>query len=503
MWPHPDYDEHGKAVYKNNPDGTIEMKGYTPSWFHRYIANRFEDLESRKLPRVTLSMPPRSGKTLLLNKFIAWYIGRNPTHSVIHASANQRNATKFGREIRNAIEGKAFQCVFPGITLATDSNSTSEFEICTSESEQGKTERGGYFACGTGTNTQGRKGNLIVLDDIVGKGDQAASKDQRDKLWDWYLSDAYSRLEPGGVIVINQTRWWEDDIIGRALKEQKHEEWFEIRLPAHNRSGKWLWPERFSSKAYENIKLTQSSRNWNALYMQSPVQESGEIFKRNHFRMYPADQKLPDLDFIIQSYDTAYGEDENSDYNAATTWGVFNTAKYCREVDDGRPTLPYGILLLDAWKEIQPFHELREVVAEEFEASFGGNGRKTDLVVVEGKATGLSIVQELRYANIPVKVLIPKGDKKTRAMSVEHYFENGFIWLPESKRKKGEFRDWCEPLIKELVSFDKGEYDDFVDSAVQAIRYLSDSGWIRTEPLVEDEEEYIDHKRQGKGNPYG
>lgn len=505
MWPHRDFDEEGKPIWKYKPNGTVIMQGNTPAWFHKYIANRFEELERRDTERIALSMPPRHGKTKLLNQFIAWYIGRNPGHSIIHASANQKNANKFGREIRNVIQGKSFQQVFPGITLASDSNSTSEFEICTSDSEEGKTERGSYFACGTGTNTQGRKGDLIVLDDIIGKGDQASSKDAREKLWEWYLSDAYSRLEPSGVVIMNQTRWWEDDIIGRALSEQKHEGWLEIKIPVINKKGEWLWPERFSVEDYERRRLTQSSRNWNALYMQSPVQDDGDIFKRSEFKIYPSETPLPEFEFILQSYDTAYGEGQDGDYNAAVTLGIFNAHKWCPErpdVDAKYTTRnQYGIMLIDAWHDRIAFPEMRQIMAEEYDSTFGG--RKTDLVIVEGKATGLSLIQELRLTGIPVKSIIPKNDKRSRAYSIQHLLEGGHVWIPENKRKKGEFRDWSEPFLKELIAFDKGQHDDFVDAFVQGIRYLSDTGWIRGDPLVEQEEDLTPYLRKKRESAYG
>lgn len=499
MWPHPDYDDDGLPIYEYRDDDTIDMKGFKDAWFHRYIAKKLEEAESRKLKRILISVPVRHGKTLLVNKFIEWYMGRNPDHSIIHASANEANAQTFGKEIRNDIDTINYKSIFPDITLATDSAATSKFDIVYPGTENGKL-RGSYLAIGFGSSTQGKKGNLIVLDDVIGKAELTDSANFRQKMWDWYLGNIYTRKEPNAVIIVVQTRYHEDDIIGRLKKYHAHEEWFEINIPIQNTKGDWLWLDRFSKKEYEDMRQGQSSRNWNAMYMQRPVQDEGEIFKRSEFKMYPGDQALPEFEFILQSYDTAYGEGQDGDYNAAITFGIFNAHKWCPEkegVDEKYTTRnQYGIMIIDAWHERIQFPEMRQIMADEYDSTFGG--RKTDLVIVEGKATGLSLIQELRLTGIPVKSIIPKGDKRSRAYSIQHILEGGHVWLPESKRKKGEFRDWVEPFLKELVAFDKGEHDDFVDAFVQGIRYLSDTGWMRAERLVEEEDisKYLRKKRE-------
>lgn len=223
--------------------------------------------------------------------------------------------------------------------------------------------------------------------------------------------------------------------------------------------------------------------------------EDGKVVSRDMFRLWPAGKEFPKFEFIIQSYDCAFSEKTYNDPTAMTTWGVFKPM-------DG----PMSVLLIDCWAEHLDFPKLKPKVLDEWRVSYGEgkNAKRPDLIIVEDKAAGISLIQELRHAHLPVIPWNPgKADKMQRLQITASIFATGRVWLPESSVRKGYVKDWCEGFLSQLCSFPDSSHDDYVDSATQAIRYLKDSGWldINPEPNYDDVEDYID-AMPARVNPY-
>lgn len=223
--------------------------------------------------------------------------------------------------------------------------------------------------------------------------------------------------------------------------------------------------------------------------------EDGKVVGRDMFRLWPAGKEFPKFEFIIQSYDCAFSEKTYNDPTAMTTWGVFKPM-------DG----PMSVLLIDCWAEHLDFPKLKPKVLDEWRVSYGEgkNAKRPDLIIVEDKAAGISLIQELRHAHLPVIPWNPgKADKMQRLQITASIFATGRVWLPESSVRKGYVKDWCEGFLSQLCSFPDSSHDDYVDSATQAIRYLKDSGWldINPEPNYDDVEDYID-AMPARVNPY-
>ena len=223
--------------------------------------------------------------------------------------------------------------------------------------------------------------------------------------------------------------------------------------------------------------------------------EDGKVVSRDMFKLWPANKAFPKFEYIIQSYDCAFTDKQYNDPTAMTTWGVFKPT-------DG----PMSVLLIDCWAEHLTFPDLKPKVLEEWRVSYGEgkDAKRPDLILVEDKAAGISLVQELRQMHLPVRPWNPgNADKMTRLQITASIFTTGRVWLPESSVRAGYVKDWAEGFLSQLCSFPDSTHDDYVDSATQAIRLLKDMGFldINPEPRYDDEDDYYDVQPK-RVNPY-
>jgi predicted phage terminase large subunit-like protein len=298
----------------------------------------------------------------------------------------------------------------------------------------------------------GRGANYLVIDDPHSEQD-ALSETAMERAYEWYTSGPRQRLQPGGRVLLVMTRWSKMDLTEMVLKDQAKnpmsDKWEVIEFPAIMPSGKPCWPEFWKKDDLLAVKASLPVNKWNAQWQQNPTSEEGAIFKREWWRVWQS-EKVPTLQYVIQSYDTAYSKKETADFSAITTWGVFRPS-----ADE-----PESIILLDAKKGRWDFPELKRVAFDLYKFW------DPDCVLVEAKAAGLPLSQELRRTGIPVVNYSPGGrnrstDKVSRANSVSPLFEAGFVWAPDEP--------WAEELVEEMAEFPYGEHDDLTDSAVQAI----------------------------------
>ena len=415
---------------------------------HKIIAKKFNDLASGKINRLIVNMPPRHTKSEFASNYLpAWMIGKNPKLKIIQATHTAELAVRFGRKAKHVIDSPEYQELFD-TSLQEDSKAAGRWETA---------QGGEYFAVGVGGAMTGRGADLLIIDDPHKEKDML-SKDSYDKVYDWYTSGPRQRLQPGGKIVLVMTRWSTKDLTAQLLKAQgdvKGDSWEVVEFPAILDSGMPVWPEYWKKSELETVKASISIPKWNAQYMQNPTSEEGAILKREWWRNYDSD-KTPKMNFIIQSYDTAFLKKETSDYSAITTWGVFT-----RE-DNGQ-----NAVLLDAVKGRYEFPELRRKAREYY------MHWNPDLVVVEAKASGLPLIHELRNMEIPVFDYTPSrgNDKHMRVNTIAHLFEGGKIWAPFHEQ-------FAQEVMEECAAFPLGEHDDYVDSVTQAVMRLRGSFFI-------------------------
>lgn len=387
--------------------------------------------------------------------FPAWYLGRNPERQIIFSTYSQEFAEDLGRRVRNWIKDPLYQAIFPDIHLATDSKAVSRFSVG---------DRGAYFAVGVGASITGRGADLLLIDDPLKGREEADSETIRRRLKDWYSSVAYTRLMPGGAIVVIQTRWHPDDLSGWILSEHDHEKWDVLSLPAISDKNEALWPEWYPLPDLERIKATLPARDWSALYQQSPIVDGGNILKRKWWREWP-EKRAPECSYIIQSWDTAFSDKDSktNSYSARTTWGVFKD----------RQDKPAAILI-DAWRGRVDYPDLRK------EALTAYQKQQPDCVLIEKKASGQSLIQDLRRAGLPIAEYQPDRDKVARAYAVQAMLEGGQIYYPARK--------WTDDVITECEQFPNGTTADYVDTCTQAWLRIRNSGMLikpDPDPIIE------------------
>lgn len=416
---------------------------YKPGRHHKLLASKLEDVEAGRIKRLAVLMAPRHGKSKLSSElFPSWYLGRNPDKRVLSLSYGQDLADVFGRSVRNYLRTPTYQTLFSHCILAGDSSSIKRFNT---------TAGGGYATIGVGGATTGRGADLLVLDDLIKDREQSDSPVYRDNLIDWYKSVARTRLQPGGSIVLVQTRWGVNDFAAWLLSETAHENWEVISLPAialeddplGRQPGEPLWPEAYPLPVLEEIKQTLGSRDWNSLYQQLPISDRDVIFPQRLLRFY---DEPPDLDSgrVAHSWDLTFGgSSPGSSWTVGQVWLIQRPWKY----------------LLYMVREQMSFSETIRAIQtldEKFPAY---------TILIESTGCGPAVLDTLRY-EIPYKLkpIQPSGSKTDRAYASIPQFERGEVLFPNPRE-----HEWVKPLLTEMQAFPKSVSDDAVDAMVQLL----------------------------------
>jgi predicted phage terminase large subunit-like protein len=427
---------------------------------HKIFGEKLERVARGELKRLIVNMPPRHTKSEFASYlFPAWVMGQKPETKIIQATHTAELAVGFGRKVKNLLDSDIYRDVFPDIQLARDAKASGRWS----------TDMGGeYYAVGVGGALAGRGADLCIIDDPVSEQD-ALSPAALDNIYEWYTSGPRQRLQPGGAIIIVMTRWSIRDLTAKVLQKQAEggaDQWEVVEFPAiFPETDNVLWPEFWSREELDGVRASIPVAKWNAQYLQNPTAEEGAIIKREWWNVWDHDDP-PVVDYVIQSYDTAFTKSERADYSAITTWGVF----YPDEGDEA------AIILLDSEKGRWEFPELKDAAMrlyEEFEP---------DMVLIEQKASGTPLTQDLRKMGIPVSGFTPGrgADKFSRMNACAPVFESGMVYAPETR--------WAEEVIEECASFPNGEHDDLADSMTQAILRFRQGSFIRTRSDYEDDD---------------
>ena len=438
-------------------------EGFIEGTHHKQVARQFEKLSVNPGSRIIVNMPPRHTKSEFASYLLpAWLIGKNPELKIIQTTHTAELAVRFGRKVRNLMELEIYKEIFPDVDLRADSKAAGRWE----------TGQGGeYFAAGVGGAITGRGADLLIIDDPHSEQD-ALSDTAMEHAYEWYTSGPRQRLQPGGSIVVVMTRWSLKDLTGKLIKAQASDvmadQWDVVEFPAILPSDNVLWPEFWKKEELLKVKASLSVGKWNAQWQQNPTAEEGAIIKKEWWNKWEKDS-IPPVSYIMQSYDTAFSKKETADYSAITTWGVFQPS-------EGGPD---NIILMDAKRGRWDFPELKSNAMEEY------NYWEPDMVLIEAKASGTPLTDELRTMGIPVVNYTPsKGrDKHTRMHMVAPIFESGKVWAPEKK--------FSEEVIDECAAFPNGEHDDFCDSMSMALIRYRKGGFLRLDSDEEEDEPVI------------
>jgi predicted phage terminase large subunit-like protein len=436
---------------------------------HKVYAKKLQDIASGKIKRLIINMPPRHTKSEFASiYFPAYMLGLNSKLKIIQATHTTELATGFGRKCKALVDSPDYKTIFEDTKVSPDSKAAGRWAT---------TDGGEYFAAGVGAAITGRGADLLIIDDPHSEQD-ALSPTAMENCYEWYTSGPRQRLQPGGRIVVVMTRWSTKDLTAEVLKKQTEansDQWEVVEFPAIFDDGKVLWPNFWSEDELLKVKSSLPVAKWNAQWLQKPTSAEGAIIKREWWKMWEEDEP-PTCEYVLQSYDTAFLKSETADYSAISTWGVF----YKNE--DSGPSL----ILLDCKKGRWEFPDLKRIAMESF------SEHNPDVVLIEAKASGLPLTQELRNMGIPVINFTPGGrrsgqDKVSRVHACAPMFESGLVWRPDFQ--------WAEEMVEECASFPFGDNDDLVDSMSQAILRFREGGFIR-HPSDEDWDEDIPRRKE-------
>lgn len=407
-----------------------------------YMQNYLQRIVDGEPMRILFLTPPQHGKTEQNTiNFASYYLYKFPHEQIIVTGYNQRRANKYSRRIR--------QLCMPNIDIAYERKAVMEWVT---------EQNGGLQAVGVGGGVTGEGTKLIIMDDVIKSKEQADSPTWRDKIWDWYTTDVFSRLHPNGSIILTMTPWHQDDLAHRILDSEDGKNWVIVKLPAEagendplgRAEGEALWPEFRPLEFLYDKKRTMGGM-YDALYQLEPVAAEGAMFKRSWWRRYSV--LPPYFDVIVSSWDTASKDNPQNDYTVGVLIGVNQN----------------GMYILDRFKGRLQFEDQKQVIKDK-------NRRwGVELTLIEETANGCALIQSLekeKYTDDGIEGAI-KGIKPSNiadrkvveAWKIVPNLENGEIWLPEES-------DWVDDYISEFSIFPLGKHDDSVDATVQAVVHL-------------------------------
>lgn len=416
-------------------------KPFKWDWPHQlFLYKALHRVTTGECKRLIITMPPRHGKSETVTiRYAAWRLEREPKLNIILGSYNQKLANRFSRRIRAIVEER--------IPLAKDKRSADEWET---------KARGGVKAVGVGAGITGFGGSLVIIDDPVKNRAQAESRTMRDNVWDWFNDDIYTRLEPGASIILIQTRWHEDDLAGRLLKQSADggEAWEKVDLPAlaedgdplGREIGEALWPERYSTEALKAIRRQQGTYSFSALYQQQPVPSDGGLFKREWFQNIVS--RPPTGLVWARGYDLAVSTKTTSDHTASfrctfdRSGNLYIADGFCRRIE---------------------YPEQRRYVIDRVRTE-----RNTSHGIekaLHGQALVQDLRQDIKVRGRPIEAIRVDVDKITRALAWAGLAEDGKVILVQGS--------WIDDFVDEVCSFPYGSHDDQVDAVSLAVRMLA------------------------------
>lgn len=415
------------------------------SWGWPHLAHTREQirrLTDGEIQKLMVFEPPRHGKSEMVTiHYPAYRMERDPSLRVIVGSYNETLAARFSRRTRRIVGQR--------VALNRERSAAVDWET---------TRGGGLRAVGVGGGITGHGGQLIIIDDPVKSRDEADSPAYRERVWDWYRDDLYTRLEPNGAIILIMTRWHQDDLAGRILASEDGPNWETVRLPALAEAddplgrevGAALCPERYNEAALADIRTVLGEGSFAALYQQRPMPLEGGMFKAVWFARRIAEMEAGPFDAMVRYWDRAATEG-GGDY----TVGVLM----------GRKGQTYAVVdvVRGQWETYAREQTIQETAARDRDRW----GQVRIWLEQEPGSSGADSVRATirNLAGHAVYAETVTGKKEARADPFAGQAAAGNVSLVKAA--------WNNAYIEELCLFPHGKHDDQVDASSGAFNKLA------------------------------
>jgi len=476
------------------------------SWHIETICEHLEAVTAGELRKLLINIPPRHSKSTIVSvMWPMWEWLTRPEEKYLCASYSGNLSIRDNLKARRLVQSPWYQERWGHMfKLAGDQNAKQRFE----------NDKTGYrLATSVGGTATGEGGSRLILDDPH-SAQEAQSDVIRESALEWFDVVWSTRLNDpkrDAMVTIMQ-RLHEQDVSGHILEDIGG--WEHLMIPAEwdgvtrktslgpydprRVKGELICPERFGEKEITELKQLLGVYGAAGQLQQDPTPAEGGILKTKHFQLWPHTKKLPQFEYILQSYDCAFTEKTTGDPTACSVWAIFTHGGV------------RNAMLIDAWDEHLSYPALRERAVKDWQTEYGGGpnadnpygrARRPDRVLVEAKASGQSLLQDLRLARVPAVGYNPgNADKVSRAHQAAPTLELGLLWVPESGKNPGQPVSWARDFLRQLGKFPVAEHDDYVDTFTQAIIYLKNDGWFEL-PRARDVDEPRHYKRE-RSNPY-
>ncbi|WDM84852.1 phage terminase large subunit [Ehrlichia sp. JZT12] len=432
------------------------------NWHIKVISDRLEAALNGKINRLIINMPPRFIKSICVSiAWPSWIFGLNPKARIIVASYSQMLSEKLSLDNRYILQSEWYKKLFPHVILSKDQNTKQKFQT---------TERGYRFATSIGGSITGEGGDILIIDDPMNPL-QALSKTYRERVYHWFEQSFMTRLNDRkrSIVIIVMHRLHTEDLTGYLLSKKFYNKWHVLSLPMiaekkqviysiaspwkskhakktrhilHIRKEGDLLHKKHKKKYIEELKSELGSYAFAAQYQQNPLHLSSGIIKYNWIQRYTSHNK--ENKNITQSWDTASSVNNNSNYSVCTTWSYTNNCFF----------------LLEVYRAKLEYKALKQEIINL------ANNWKPNAILIEKKASGLQIIQELGdMSTIPIIGITPTTNKITRFYKIIPLFESRKIFLPYDS-------PWLSDFEQELLSFPNTQYDDQIDSMTQYLHWI-------------------------------